>query len=238
MTAAVGIAVSGTGTGTATTATGNSQATGSTFYIFMFWDSFATFTSVADNMGNSGNYTLVGTEQTVDSMKSRLYKCVDGAGGTGHTATVVVSGAAVPTVFLIEVTGCDTASPVDQSDRRPDSASPFTLAAGLTTTQANELLLTFLCGNSGSNPATHAETGLGSSTIAVQRTNGTVEWTGAAAWSYKTSTGTFNPSWTQSGGTEAIVYLETLKEAGGGGGPSLAKNLASQTFLSMSRGFR
>jgi len=228
MSAAVGIAVKGAAVGTATTASGASQATGSTFYIFMVWDSFSTFTSVADNKGNSANYTLVGTEQTVGSFKTRLYKCVNGAGGSGHTATVVVSGGGQPTVFLIEATGCDTSTPVDQSDRRADSTTPFTLAAGLTTTQNNELLLTFLGGDSSSNPTTLAESGLGSSTIVVSETNGAANWTSGIAWSYKTSTGTFNPSWTSSGATNTIVYLETLKEAAGAGSSTPGKTWQAQ----------
>lgn len=213
MPAAFGIGVKGSGPTPRATSAGASQASGSTFYVWAVWDSSGTFTSVVDSKSNS--YTIVGSELTVGTMKARLYKCVNGTGGASHTATFTVSAGDI-TLFLVEATGCDTVSPVDQSDRRTDSASPYTLAAGLTTTQANELLLTFLCGDSGANPATHAETGLGSSTIAVEETNGSANWTGAVAWSYKTSTGTFNPSWTESSNTNACVALETLKEATGG----------------------
>lgn len=231
MAADVGIAVKGSGAGTAVTSSGTSQATASTFYIFAHWDTGSTFTSVADSKSNT--YTLVGAEQAIGAFRTRLYRCVNGTGGASHTATLVVSGAGGATVYLVEATGCNTSSPVDQSDRRTESASPYTLAAGLTTTQANELLLSFFAGDSGSNPATNAESGLGSSTIVVEETNGAANWTGAVAKSYKTSTGTFNPSWTQTGTVDGAVFLETLKEAGTG--PTINTQPASQQIPDQTR---
>lgn len=215
MSADTGIAVKGVGVGTATTASGTSQATGSTFYIWAVWDSFASFTSVSDNKGNS--YTQLGSEITSGSLKVRLYECVNGVGGASHTASFVVSGGGQPTVFLVECTGVATTSPRDQSGGRADNSSPYTLAAGLTLGSAPQLILAFLAGDSGSNPATHAEGGLGSSTIVVQETNGTANWVAACAKSYKASTGTFNPSWTESGASNTVVWMVTLKEPAGGG---------------------
>ena len=188
----------------------NTAASGSTFYIFVVWGNGASFTSIADSKSNT--YNRVGSA-TFGSMNARLYECVNGTGGSSHTATLTVSTNESLTVFLVEVTGGLTAGIVDQSDSREDTTSPFTLAAGLTTTQANELLLSFLAGDSTSNPATHAESGLGSSSIVIEETNGSAFFPGAIAKSYKTSTGTFNPSWTESGATDSGVWLVTLKEA-------------------------
>lgn len=205
------------------------QASGSAFIVAAQWSrNTATFASIADSKLNT--YVLIDTQLDWEGANgaARLYYCENGTGGTLHTATFTTTGTAGPmTVIFGEITGGLTSGILDQHTRREDTASPYTLAAGLTTTQADELLLTFMAGNTGSNPGTHAESGLGSSTIQQQETNGSSFWTAALATAVKSSTGTFNPSWTESGASAAAVFLATFKAAGGGGGSTPTKGRLS-----------
>jgi hypothetical protein len=196
------------------------QATGSIFVIAAQWSrNSGTFSSVSDSKGNT--YTLIDTQLDWEGVNGgwRLYYCENGTGGASHTATFTLTGSNGPiTIFFGEITGALTSGSLDQHIRREDTASPFTLAAGLTTTQADEIVVSFVGGNSGSNPATHAESGLGSSTIqtASEETNGSTFWTAAIATAVKSSTGTFNPSWTESGASAMAVGLATFKAASAG----------------------
>ena len=229
MAIAVGQSAKGTSGSSASLATSavTTAATGSTFVVFTTWDSGSTFSSISDSKSNS--YTQIGTEVAFGTLRTRLYYKENGVGGASHTATVAISAATFISVFFVEVTGGATSGILDQSGARNDAASPFTLAAGLTTTQANELLLAVCAGNSGSNPATYAESGLGSSTLVIEETNGVSFETGTIYKANKTATGTFNPSFTQSGGTSAAVYLATFKELIGSG--AIISNFSAQPML-------
>lgn len=215
-----------TSSGLTQTTPGLTTTTGNTFEIYAQWSrNSGTFSSVSDSKSNT--YTIVGSQLNWDGVNGAWirYRCENGTGGASHTATVTLTGSNGPiTLFFSELSGLAASSQLDQSDRREDTASPFTLAAGLTTGQADEILVSFMAGNSGSNPATHAESGLGSSTIqtACEETNGASFWTAAIATSVKSSTGTFNPSWTESGGAASAVGLATYKAAAAGPAASIS----------------
>ena len=224
MTIAVGATSKGHSNSSSSLATTGvtTQASGSIFVVAVIWGATATFTSITDSKSNT--YTQIGTEisngSTGANYRARLYYKENGTGGSSHTATINLSTAEVVTILFAEITGALTSSALDQSDGRRDTSSPFTLAAGLSTAQADELLLSFLGGVSGSNPATHAESGLGSSTVqsGAEETDGSQFWTGAIATAVKSSTGTFNPSWTESGNTtDSAVFLATFKASAAGG---------------------
>jgi hypothetical protein len=214
------------GTSQATAAV-TTQVSGSCFVVGIVWEAAQSFTSIVDSKGNT--YVQIDTEITYTGFANmRLYYCENGVGGASHTATATIGGAALITVLFLEITGGATTGILDQHARRNDTASPFTLAAGLTTTQAAELLLSFFADDSGNNPVTYAETGMGSSTIqtGASETNGAGRLAAAFATSIKASTGTFNPSWTATGSGDCGVWLATFKEAGAGGGAVKRNNLA------------
>jgi hypothetical protein len=220
MAIAAGVSSKGfTGSGTSQATTGvTTQASGSCFVVGMTFEASQTFSSLVDSKGNT--YTQIGTELlwTGSFCKSRLYYCENGIGGATHTATVTTGGASAITVHFLEITGGATTGILDQSARREDTATPFTLAAALTTTQAAEMLVSFFADDSGNNPVTYAETGLGSSSVPAGslQSNGSAGFPGAFAISIKSSTGSFNPSWTATGAGACGVWLATFKEAGGG----------------------
>jgi hypothetical protein len=213
---AVGVTSKGRSGTTASQATTGvtTQASGSTFIVAAIWDT-TTFSSISDSKGNT--YTQIGTEGNwgLAPGRARLYYCQNGIGGASHTATVALSGSTSLLVMFLEIIGGALTGILDQSGQARDTATPFTLTAGLTTTQPNELLVSFLGGTSGSNPATHAESGLGSSTVqaAAEETNGASFYTGALATAVKSAIGTYNPSWTEAGNTtDAQVFLATFRE--------------------------
>lgn len=205
------------------TAAGTSQATGavaittgSTITIGAVWNAGATFSSLSDNAGNS--YTIIGSEITgaTGNSRTRFYRCENCIGNAALVATITVSSSVAITIFLAEDLAAATASALDQSGGVNDTASPYTLTAGLTIAQS-EMLVTMALGDSGSNPATHAESGLGSSTIQTlaEETNGASFWTGSTATVLK-GAGTYNPSWTETGASQVVVYMATLRQRAGG----------------------
>lgn len=232
MAIGVGVTSKGTTTGaTNVTTTGvATQASGSTIVLAVVTRSSGggTFVSIADNKGNT--YTIIGSQLATSSNAAwgRLYRCENAAGGSGHTATVTVSSSQEITLMFLEITGAAAAS-FDLTAQQADNASPFTSGATGTTNQAAELLVGFLAGTSGSNPATHAVSGstpaAGSWTVQVTETDGSTLWTGCLATAVVAATGAYTAGFTESGNTtDSAVWIATFKEAAGGGGATLRKN--------------
>lgn len=188
------------------------QATGSTFVVGVIWATGASFTSFVDNKSNT--YTQIGVDREVtaaDGTHCRWYRCENGAGGAGHTATLTISAAVALSVFFLEITGAATAS-FDQQNSQTDAASPFT-SASITTTQAAEMLVSYIVGNSGSNPATNAESTGFTIQAGAEETNGASFWTGCIATRIVAATGTYNSSFTETGSTSAAVFIASFKES-------------------------
>lgn len=194
--------------GTSVTTPAIATTTGSTIVVAVTWTS-TTFTSITDSVGNPAPTQILTEDASTE--KTRMYYFPNITGNANHTFTLNIGASQLCNIAVVEIKGASTSAPLDQADRVRDTSSPFTLAAGLTTTQANEALVTFIAGDSGSNPATMAETGLGSSTIQEQNTNGATQIAWGLATEVKSSTGTFNPSWTQTGATNGTVWLVTIK---------------------------
>lgn len=190
------------------------QASGSTFVIGVVWNNVG-FTSVTDNKTNT--YTQLGgldLQPGAAASHARLYYCQNGNGGAGHTGTLTLAGADNCAIFFLEITGALAAS-FDLGNGNLDTASPFT-SPSITTTQARELLIAYLAGDSGSNPATHAESTGFTVQSAAEETNGSSFWTGCLASRLVTSTASYNASFTESGATRGAVFVIGFKEAAGG----------------------
>jgi hypothetical protein len=200
------------GSATSVTTTGvATSATGSTFVVLVQAD--ATINTPTDNKGNT--YTAVTTSRANSGINSRMYYCENGAGGSGHTFTFTTGFSANLSIYAVEITGGLTSGILDQQNSIVDSSSPFTVTTGATT-QAAEISIAALSGNSGSSPATHAEsTGY---TIQAQVTTGGPDWPGCIASKVLSATGAQTPSFTESGASTGGVHCATFKESGGGGG--------------------
>lgn len=210
----------GVGVGVTSQATGavNTAASGSIFVISYEHEDIAATVTVGDNKGNT--YTQVGGAEihnTGDAALSGCWYCVNGSGGTGHTATVTINSSARLLVEFTEITGAATSSAVDGTPAGAyDTSSPYT-APAVTTGNARDLLLAVLHGDSASNPATHdpnqgATTGF-SIISATEETNGVANWTGAHAYLVVSSTGTYTSGWTESGSAVGVAWLLAFKEA-------------------------
>lgn len=181
---------------------------GSLIVLFLEYDA-GTFISIADS--KSCTWTQIGTEQTFHSAygATRMYYNNGGSRGASHTFTLTTSGA-YANIYMVEITGQATSDVLDQANRQADTASPFTSPV-ITTTVANTCLVSGLAGNSGSNPAEHAEsTGF---TIQVEETNGPIYWVGALGTRIVSSATDYNSSWTEYNSTSTAVWIAAFKEA-------------------------
>ena len=141
--------VDGLGHSPLTTPPVNTQASGSTFVLFV---SYHQLDSVSDNMGNK--YSQVGPTvpySTEAGSFVAMYACVACAGGTGHTFSM---NKTFPdygdegTVLAVEVVG---ASRIDVFAVANSRTNPIS-AGSVTTTQANDVLLLEATGNSFGSP--------------------------------------------------------------------------------------
>lgn len=210
MAIAAGTSVAAHSAGSATTVTSGSittTASGSTFVVLIQAD--ATLNTPTDSKGNT--YTAVTAQVTNSGINSRMYYCQNGTGGSGHTFTFTTGFSANLSIYALEITGGLTSGILDQQNSTSDSASPYTTTTG-TTTQAAELAVAGLSGNSATTPATHAEsTGY---TIAAEVTTGGPDWPGCIAWKVLAATGAQTPSFTEASSSTGGVHCATFKEAG------------------------
>ncbi len=208
-------------TSNAVTTTGGS---GSVFLVFCMWDdaSGANFGTISDSKTNT--YTIVGSEVTGNSIHSRVYKCEGGTGGSSHTFTYTNSGGTGSKylgIAVVELTGCATSSAVDKNAQIQDTSSPFSSGATATTTAANEMLVGFGGGDSGSNPSTHAVNSASNPTsgwtiqTSAEATAGDTDAVFVTATQRVTSTGDYSFAFTESGATNGNAHIVTVKEAGG-----------------------
>jgi len=203
-------------TNVATTTAVTTSATSSTFLVGFQFEGGATFTSLVDSKSNT--YTQIGTETTANSgAKCRLYYCPNGTGGASHTATVTVNSNVAITVHFLEITGGKTTGILNPTPpaANDDLSSPFT-SNSITTAQADAMLVSFLCGtNSGSNPATNAESTGFTVQAGSDETDASQFWTGCFATKILTSTTTTNSSFTESGATTGLVWIAAFEAAAG-----------------------
>lgn len=205
----VGVHTKVTGSAISGTTPGVNTTTGSALGIIVNWSSAQSIQRIEDNKGNT-NFEPVWNEVNSNGHKSAAFRLKNIAGGTGHTVTVGFSASTVFTIYFCEILDASPTVPYDSSTPPVvDTASPFTL--GLTTANPNTVILGFFGGDSGSNPATHAETGLGSSTIQEEELDAATRWASCIVTAVKSSQGTYTLSGTESGSSNAHVHLMAFK---------------------------
>lgn len=216
MSLAAGVASKGATAAATSQATGavTTQATGSLIFAGELFQASSTFSTLVDSKSNT--FTQLGTEQTfaTGNGKARLYYKENAAGGAGHTATFTNVGSAAITDFFGEFTGALTASALDGTVQQVnDSATPFTLS--ITPSTGNRLLVALFGGDSGSNPATNAESSGFTVITNANETNGASFWTGCLAFKIVVGDGVtaFTASFTETGGSSCAIILAAFKEA-------------------------
>lgn len=196
---------------TIATAGVTTQAAGSTFVMGAVWGAGPALTSLVDSKSNT--YTQLGgldLDPDGTGSHSRLYYSQNGTGGAAHTGTLTIGASNNLALLFGEITGAAIAS-FDLGNGNADTASPYTTPSILTT-QAAELLIAMFVGNSGSNPATHAES-LGFTVLSsAEETNGASFWTCCLAWKLVASIASYNASFTESGSTRGTAFIAGFKE--------------------------
>lgn len=210
-----GGATSASTTGVATTAAG-SIITGA-----MVFQGTASATAFDDNKSNA--YTIINAEQTVDtsnSAKIRAYYKENASGGASHTTTSHTTTSQPQTIAMIEITGAATASSLATSNGGTDTSSPYGNAVSITPAAGNYLLVAYFGGNSGSNPATHAESQGFTIVSNTNETNGASLWTICIATKSVTANGStaYTAQFTESGASQGGIIIAAFKELAGGGG--------------------
>lgn len=217
---------------TVTTASGTSTVSGSTFLIFVAWDNGVNVSTISDSKSNT--YTALGTEQ-LDGVggRSRVYRCINGTGGTSHTATATFSGTAFPTLHLIECTGVDTTSPIDVVAQTQtsggSSGSSSTINTGTLST-ANQVVVGLAALNNRSN-GTYASSTL---TMISQEDDIVSYWTSGVAKTVVTATTSVACTFTAGNSNgQGGLWAVTLKEASGSGNLSISSGLGALTVTGL-----
>jgi hypothetical protein len=180
-----------------TTAGVVTQAAGSTFVICAIIHSTASVSSIGDNKGNV--YTQMGTTIAGNGGSNKLvrYYCQNGAGGSGHTATVTTATAIGPSLFFVELIGAKTSGGPSIANQNQDSTTPYT-SPSTGSLAADAGLISIFVGSSENAGTVNAE----SSGFTVQETitDGVNFWTGALATRIGTAASTYQASWTETTG--------------------------------------
>ena len=193
-----------------TTSSSTTTASGSGFIVAAQIENTVSFSATAITDSKSNTYTQIGSTISQTGQKSAWFVCDNGTGGSSHTWTVNTTGTNYITAYVVEITTTNGAGiTLAQNTGKQDASSPFT-SGSITTTTADAMLVAFLAGNSGSNPATHAEsTGF---TIRADQTNGPADWSGALATFLKSATGTYDSSWTETGAVDSVAFIAAFTE--------------------------
>jgi hypothetical protein len=223
MSISVGYSIWSIGTVGATSATsagGTTAASGSTFIgvaVYKKASAAAAPTSFVDNKGNT--YTL-GKQQTgaFSGVNVAIYYCINGTGGSGHTATATWAAACDDcAVAFVEFTGLG-AGTFDLSAGGNDTTTgaSFTVSS-ITTTVANELVIDAYASYSGANITLTDSSPF--SIIVKMDTSGSQN--GAVSYAVPASSSTAAADTFTYGGGDYVVFVAiSLKAAAAaGGGP-------------------
>ncbi len=201
-----------TGSGVTTRTTAGIDTTGKRTLLVSVADTNQNVSLPPDSKGNT--FTQVGTTQTAAARGLSVWICENATVGAGHTIQVDwTSGSADPTV-IFEAVGGTAGTALDSGSLVQGSGSPNYTLTSNALAQANSVVFSFVAGESGSNPATYANTT--GFTIDQSETNGNLYWTGAAGHLEVAATTAVQSIWTQSGasGTAPMFIFALAAEAG------------------------
>lgn len=216
MAIAIGVSSKGRTASASSIATAGvaTQATGSIIVGAMVFQ--GTFSAYTDNESNTP-YVQVSTEQVVDttnSAKLRMYHFPNAAGGASHTTTAATTTAQPITNMMAEITGGALSSVVATSNGGTDTSSPYGNAVSITPAAGNYLLMAAFGGNSGSNPATQAETQGFTILTSAQELDGATFWSACLAYKLVTADGStaYTAQFTETGASQGGIILAAFKE--------------------------
>jgi len=196
------------------------SASGSNFYVFVGVSSAGPPT-VSDSKSNT--YSLVTSDTTGDFNGINVYafKCENGTGGASHTVTVNQANVGMVVAF-VEVTGAATSGSIDVSNHNGTNATSTTInTATVTTTNANDLILSFWKGSNTGNTSVAANTGAGYAIV----NSGTANPAFAVSSRVVSSTGTYGDTYTLGTADYAGTITLAILPAGAGPPPPVGNSL-------------
>jgi hypothetical protein len=181
---AIGASAQGQGSGTTAVATSSvtTQATGSTFAVFVSSGAPSNYLAPTDNKGNTYALSPI-LSVTFNSPfgGGAVWVCQNCAGGAGHIFTANFTSSTSAVVIAVEVTSTGGAfGTLDQSASTSNLANVTTAnSPSITPTQNNEVVLSFVAGSVGSNTTITDATGYNN--ILQVNANGLTNGNGVAA---------------------------------------------------------
>lgn len=214
MTVAIGASAINVALGNPIATSGiTTTASGSNFYIVAMANNGGV-SSIVDSKSNS--YTQIASKQDTNNGRwIYLYECLNGTGGSSHTATLNAGDNGFA-IALVEVTGSDTTDP-SETPTTDYNTGDATMNCSVTTGADNELVLTagFVTSAGNAIVLNGGFTGIDSGTSAYVG--------GATAYKSVASASTAaDPAWTQNGGGafEGLSITVALKD-GAPPGPAI-----------------
>lgn len=131
----------GAGTNSNTTTGITTAASGSLFVVGSIWQGGSGAPTVTDSKSNvySQVGSIVRASSAFDAWIGVFYKA-GGTGGSSHTFTVSKTSG-FPSVLVMEVTGADTSTPLDQTNATGDDTSSPATSGNITTTTNDQILV-------------------------------------------------------------------------------------------------
>lgn len=178
--------------------------TGSTFLAFL--SDAVQQSTLTDNMGNE--YTLVGAMVTGGSIELKVFACVNGIGGVGHTLNATFAELRWPSLFAIEV---DNVGSVWEDvihtasiNTGVDGLSPFEVSTGGTALIPGSLVFVFMGGSGGAIAAIN-------DFILAEKQEDDSYWCGAVAYKQAISTDPLTGGFTMAAGGQPTLHTFAIK---------------------------
>lgn len=205
MAITVGVHASAQGANGATTPA-RSTTTGSTLVVAIIYD--GTFSSLTASPAIT--FTQRGTTYTdaTTGQSVRIYSADNITASASQTVTLALTGSASGSVFVVELLGARTAGAFDVIAGQTDTASPFT-TGGITTTQASAALVAIFSSDRTATLSATESTGF---TQQETQPGSASQWGGVLSTRIVSATGTYDPSYTESGTTRAVVAVAAFKD--------------------------
>lgn len=170
-----------------------------------------TPTAPTDNMGNTGNYTLIRSDVFTGVGTNSMYLCTNPITGAGHTFTSSPGGVTPgPSICVLAVSNTLLVSPLDQQNGTTVSGGTSITLPTTTPLQANEILVTGVnLFNLASTPT------IDSSFIISDHNARSVGLAAASSMAYliQTTAVGVGPKWTFGGGVSAEASIASFKHS-------------------------
>lgn len=195
------------------TASVTTSGSGTTFVVCAgATATWATANRITDNKGNT--YVRISTDATAFTVSGTMWYCENAAVGAGHIFTATPDSSGIIYLSVIQITGGAVTGILDKTTTpNDDVASPFTSNTTATLSQAAEVAIAFQFDNRSSGTAIV----WGNSYTSLDDQTNTSGITGAVSKLVTSSTAAQTSSFTNAATTEAVSFLATFKELGGGG---------------------